>query len=72
MNQASRPGLSCAVWRKSSHSSADNECVEVARNLTGIVAVRDSKDPGGPRFIFTTAQWAAFTGHIKSGGFDPS
>ena len=37
--------LSCAEWRKSSYSSQSGNCVEVARNLPGLVAVRDSKEP---------------------------
>ncbi|WP_207393931.1 DUF397 domain-containing protein [Actinomadura formosensis] len=37
------------VWRKSSHSSSQgDECVELA-NLGTVVAVRDSKDPDGPK-----------------------
>jgi hypothetical protein len=41
------------------HDSTGNggSCVEVARNLPGAVAVRDSKDPGGPALIFAPAQW---------------
>ncbi|MEV8634875.1 DUF397 domain-containing protein [Streptosporangium sp. NPDC051023] len=38
---------STAHWRKSSFSDGGNGCVEVARNLPGFVAVRDSKDPRG-------------------------
>jgi hypothetical protein len=30
-------------------------CVEVADNLPGVVAVRDSKAPGGPELVFTPA-----------------
>jgi hypothetical protein len=33
-------------WRKSSRSTGDGECVEVA--LLGSGAVRDSKNPTGP------------------------
>ena len=40
--------LSRAEWHKSSHSSQDGNCVEVARNLPGLIAVRDSKAPEGP------------------------
>jgi hypothetical protein len=39
--------LSEARWRKSTRSGEGN-CVEVADNLPGVVAVRDSKDPAGP------------------------
>ena len=42
-----------AVWKKSSRSAGQGECVEVATNLTGIVAVRDSKDKEGPALVFT-------------------
>ena len=45
---------------KSSHSSGNGECVEVARNIPGTVAVRDSKDVGGPVLRFTTSAWSAF------------
>ncbi|GGL31100.1 DUF397 domain-containing protein [Planomonospora parontospora] len=63
--------LSAAVWRKSSRSGdSGGQCVEVADNLPGVVAVRDSKDPDGPKLLFTPAQWRAFVGGIKSGEFD--
>ncbi|MGH3421601.1 MAG: DUF397 domain-containing protein, partial [Streptosporangiaceae bacterium] len=39
--------LTRAVWRKAS-ASGNGNCVEVAVNLTGVIAVRDSKDPHGP------------------------
>jgi Domain of unknown function (DUF397) len=60
--------LSGAVWRKSSYSGGNGGgCVEVARNLPGLVAVRDSKDRGGPALSFTLAGWAAFTAGVRSG-----
>ena len=37
--------LSRAEWHKSSFSSQSGNCVEVARNLPGLVLVRDSKAP---------------------------
>jgi hypothetical protein len=37
--------LSRAGSRKCSYSSQSGNCVEVARSLPGLVAVRDSKEP---------------------------
>jgi hypothetical protein len=62
--------LTTASWRKSSYSNANGgQCVEVARNLPGVVAVRDSKDPEGPELIFEPGQWATFTSGVKAGEF---
>ncbi|MFF4413076.1 DUF397 domain-containing protein [Streptosporangium sp. NPDC001559] len=36
------------AWRKSSLGNGGNGCVEVATNLPGLIAVRDSKNPSGP------------------------
>ncbi|MFI7433184.1 DUF397 domain-containing protein [Micromonospora haikouensis] len=53
--------LSGARWRKSTRSGGNGgECVEVADNLPGIVAVRDSKDPHGPTLTFSPTAWACF------------
>jgi hypothetical protein len=65
--------VSSATWRKSSYSGGNGGgCVEVARNLPGIVAVRDSKDRTGPVLTFTPAEWEAFTAGVKSGELDLS
>jgi hypothetical protein len=58
--------LSCAVWRKSTHSENANTCVEVARNLPGIVAVRDSVDPNGPALVVTPGEWRRFLAAAKN------
>jgi hypothetical protein len=59
--------LRLAIWRKSTYSANGSTCVEVARNLPGIVAVRDSKDPEGPRLVFPAAGWRAFADDVKTG-----
>ena len=65
--------LSSAMWRKSSYSGGNGGgCVEVARNLPGVVAVRDSKDPDGAKLIFTPDEWRAFAAGIRGGEFDLS
>ncbi|QFG22773.1 DUF397 domain-containing protein [Actinomadura sp. WMMB 499] len=56
------------AWFKSSHSGAGNDsCVEVAM-LPGIVGVRDSVDPDGPKLAFTPTAWRELTTQIKNGG----
>jgi Domain of unknown function (DUF397) len=60
-----------AEWRKSSYSSGNGgQCVEVARNLPGVVGVRDSKDRKGPVLIFTPDEWRLFTAGVRDGEFD--
>jgi hypothetical protein len=59
-----------AVWRKSSYSSGNGgQCVEVARNLPGVVAVRDSKNPEGPTLAFTPQEWRVFLDGVRADEF---
>ncbi|MEU8696432.1 DUF397 domain-containing protein [Streptomyces sp. NPDC048680] len=48
------------VFVKSSYSSGNGECVEVARNIPHTVAVRDSKRLDGPVLLLAPAAWDAF------------
>jgi hypothetical protein len=53
--------LTDARWRTSTRSSTNGgDCVEVADNLPGLVAVRDSKDRDGAVLTFGPAAWRAF------------
>jgi hypothetical protein len=58
--------LSAARWKKSSYSNGQANCVEVANNLPGVVAVRDSKNPGGPVLVFTAEEWQAFVASLRA------
>ncbi|MFD7998790.1 DUF397 domain-containing protein [Streptomyces sp. NPDC007896] len=51
-------------FAKSSHSSGNGECVEVARNIPGTVAVRDSKDVDGSVVVVASSTWAAFAVYV--------
>jgi hypothetical protein len=43
----------------------NGDCVQVACPVPNAVAVRDSKDPGGPGLTFAAGPWEAFTGAVK-------
>jgi hypothetical protein len=64
--------LSRAVWRKSARSNNGGACVEVATNLHGIVAIRDSKNPDGPALTFSSDDWRAFIRRLKHQQFNGS
>ncbi|RZU75514.1 uncharacterized protein DUF397 [Micromonospora kangleipakensis] len=64
--------LTGAVWRKTSRSGGNGgNCVEVADNLPGIVAVRDSKHSAGPALAFPAEVWGSFVSAIKAERFHP-
>lgn len=69
-NGMSAEQVSGASWRKSSHSGANGNCVEVAELPTGEVAMRNSRDPGGPALIYSRDEIAAFVAGVKDNEFD--
>ena len=67
--KAGRHDLTRAEWRKSTRSGSNGgACVEVARNLPYVVAVRDSKNPHGPVLTVESAGWRSFIADVKAGG----
>ena len=58
--------LSRAVWQKSSYSGQDGNCVEVARNLPGLVGVRDSKAPNRAALVVSRETWRRFLRDMRS------
>lgn len=65
----SKIDLTQAEWRKSSYSSGNGQCVEVAF-FNAAVAMRDSKNPTGPALVFTAGEFAAFVHGVRDGEFN--
>lgn len=61
------PDLSRVSWRKSSYSGGGNDCVEVAF-IDGAAAVRDSKDPDGGAFAFSSLGWNGLLDALRAEG----
>ncbi|MFF4656579.1 DUF397 domain-containing protein [Streptomyces sp. NPDC001381] len=59
------PVLAEAIWRVSSYSGGQGECVEVADNIPTLIPVRDSKRPAGPVITFTPNVWRTFVSHLS-------
>jgi hypothetical protein len=62
--------LSGAIWRKASASVHNGGCVEVAVNLPGVTAVRDSKRPQAGALLIDRPAFAAFIADIRRGRYD--
>ena len=63
-SEPAQPGL---IWRKSSYSTGQNDCVEVAR-IQAAVLIRDSKDPRGGHLAVSARTWESLISSIKNGG----
>ena len=58
------------VWRKSTASNPNGNCVELAELAGGNIGVRNSRHPGGPMLVYTRAEIAAFIAGVRGGEFD--
>ena len=56
-------------WRRSTYSSYNGNCVEIAGLPDALIGVRDSKNIEGGSLRFSAAEWDAFVGSIRSGNF---
>ncbi|WP_199552388.1 DUF397 domain-containing protein [Streptomyces sp. N35] len=57
---------SSVVWRKSTHSGGEGgNCLEVSDGHPGLIPVRDSKTPDGPKLVFRASAWTAFVAGLK-------
>jgi Domain of unknown function (DUF397) len=63
--------LSRAQWRKAARSTSGNGgCVEIASNLPGVIAIRDSKRPEDGAQVVGPSTFAAFLADVKAGRYD--
>ncbi|QDQ10180.1 DUF397 domain-containing protein [Streptomyces spectabilis] len=65
----SSTSLRGARWRRSSRSNGMNNCVETAPlgagPMTGLLAVRDSKNAAGPAVLFSPTAWEVFVDALR-------
>jgi hypothetical protein len=62
--------LTRAVWRRSSHSGKEGNCVELTHLSGDTTAVRDSKAPHGPTLVCPAAGMAALVLAARGGDLD--
>ncbi|MEU8960064.1 DUF397 domain-containing protein [Streptomyces sp. NPDC048518] len=55
------------AWWKSSESSENGACVEVARAPEGWMAMRDSKITDGARVLVPTSAFSTFVNGVRAG-----
>jgi len=59
-----------ADWQSSQHGDRRVAHVEMAALPGGSIAMRNSRDPGGPALVYTHAEIEAFIAGAKDGDFD--
>jgi hypothetical protein len=55
-----------SVWRKSTRSIGNGQCIEAAKLADGRLAMRDSTDTTGPAIPFAEAAWHLFLKRVKA------
>jgi hypothetical protein len=55
-----------SAFHKSSFSTQQGDCVEMAHTSTEGSAVRDSKTPAGPHLFFDADAWGSFIGAVRA------
>jgi Domain of unknown function (DUF397) len=63
-------GTAHAKWVKSSYSgNGGDNCLEWAPEFaaSGVIPVRDSKDPHRPPLVFPADGWTSFTSALRNG-----
>ncbi|MEU6847705.1 DUF397 domain-containing protein [Streptomyces sp. NPDC046716] len=65
----SKPDLTSATWHKSTYSGGSGgDCLEVSQDYPGLIPVRDSKNPEGPKLVLRAAAWTAFVDDLRRNG----
>ncbi|OON72511.1 DUF397 domain-containing protein [Streptomyces tsukubensis] len=54
------------TWTAPKRSGGNSNCVEVAHGITGVMPVRDSKNPAGPAIVFDDTAWNGFVNGLKT------
>jgi hypothetical protein len=57
------------TWRKSRHSGAVGNCVELAMLPGDEIAVRNSRNPRGTALLYSTVDMSGFLARVKEGEF---
>lgn len=70
MNQNPHDTPQDTEFRKSSYSTDQQGCVEVADAPNGGRWLRDTKDRAKPAHYYTAHEWNAFIAGVKDGEFD--
>jgi hypothetical protein len=55
------------TWRKSSRSTGNGQCVEIARPVASVVGVRDSKNPDAGHLRVSPTAFNALLTAIRDG-----